>query len=198
MASDALPADLLPEAIRGDAEACSFAPRKLLARQGSAPRFMFFVLAGEVRLERTGRDGEAVILQRVRRGWVGEASLFARRYHCDLVAGTATECLRVPVGAFTEALATSPDFAREWIAGLSTEVRRLRSTCERLGLRGAERRVRHAIESEGSGGRLQLAGTLKDWAAELGLTHEALYRTLARMEADGALRRDAGSIVLLA
>lgn len=198
MAPDPTTAALLPEAIRGAAQACSFAPRELLARQGSAPRFMFFVLAGEVRLARAGRDGEAVILQRVRRGWVGEASLFARRYHCDLVAAAATGCLRVPVGAFSDALASSPDFAREWMAGLSSEVRRLRSACERLGLRGAERRVRHAIESEGSAGRLPLAGTLKDWAAELGLTHEALYRTVARMEAEGTLRREAGCVVLLA
>ena len=64
-------------------------------------------------------------------------------------------------------------------------------------MRSAEQRVIHAIESEGSGGRLQPHGTLKDWAAELGLTHEALYRTLAKMEAEGKLRTLGGTLMLL-
>jgi CRP-like cAMP-binding protein len=39
-----------------------------------------------------------------------------------------------------------------------------------------------------------LPGTVKDLAADLGLAHEALYRTLARMEADGEITR-AGSTI---
>jgi CRP/FNR family transcriptional regulator, dissimilatory nitrate respiration regulator len=34
-------------------------------------------------------------------------------------------------------------------------------------------------------------------AAELGLTHEALYRTLADMSADGEIERRKGTICLL-
>jgi DNA-binding Lrp family transcriptional regulator len=41
-----------------------------------------------------------------------------------------------------------------------------------------------------------LPGTLKELAADLGLTHEALYRTLARMTADGEIKRT-GSIIRL-
>jgi len=36
---------------------------------------MFFVTAGEVTLQRTGLQGEAVVLQRTRIGFVSEASL---------------------------------------------------------------------------------------------------------------------------
>jgi DeoR/GlpR family transcriptional regulator of sugar metabolism len=41
-----------------------------------------------------------------------------------------------------------------------------------------------------------LRGTLKELAAELGLTHEALYRTLARMAADKEITRTGGIIKL--
>jgi CRP-like cAMP-binding protein len=41
-----------------------------------------------------------------------------------------------------------------------------------------------------------VAGTLKDLATELGLTHEALYRTLADMAADGEIERLDGKIKL--
>ena len=50
---------------------------------------------------------------------------------------------------------------------------------ERASLRGASSRVVHAIECEGEEGLLRLAGNLKDWAAELGLTVLWLLPTLA-------------------
>lgn len=191
------PADLVPPALRHAAEDCAFDARQVLGRQGDAPRHMYCVRQGEVQLLRTGRDGELVLLQRVRRGWVAEASLLAPRYHCDLVAATATTCARVPVRVVRDMLASSPAFARDWVAMLSAEVRRLRGACERMGLRSAEQRVVHAIESEGQDGALRPATTIKDWAAELGLTHEALYRTLARMEAQGRLRNLHGTLQLV-
>ena len=49
----------------------------------------------------------------------------------------------------------------------------------------------------GADGRtVALAGTLKELAANLGLSHEALYRTLARMEADGEITRMATAIMI--
>ena len=44
--------------------------------------------------------------------------------------------------------------------------------------------------------RLALAGPLQDLAAELGLTREALYRALARLARDGAIRREADAITV--
>ena len=192
-----LPAELIPAAIRAAAEPCSLPASHVLARQGDVPQFMYCVVQGEVRLVRTGHGGELVVLQRVRRGWVAEASLFAQHYHCELATGPASTCVRVPIPVLWEAFGRSPEFARDWVQGLSMEVRRLRGLCERLRLRSAEQRVIHALESEGTDGVLRLHGTIKDWAAELGLTHEALYRTLGRMEAAGKLRQRGGALELL-
>ncbi len=187
----------LPPAIREAAEERVFEDETVLARTGEVPRWMYFVQAGEVRLARTARDGAPVTLQRVCAGWVAEASLFAPRYHCELVAARKTRCLRVPAKTLREGLG-SPEFARAWIATLSQEVRRLRNVCERMSLRGAEARIRHAIECEGVQGVLHPGASLKAWAAELGLTHEALYRTLAQMESQGQLRREGGALELTA
>ena len=41
------------------------------------------------------------------------------------------------------------------------------------------------VEAEGRDGRLELRQTKKAWAAELGLTHEALYRALAGLQREG-------------
>ena len=41
-----------------------------------------------------------------------------------------------------------------------------------------------------------LSGTLMDLAAEIGLSHESLYRTLAALEREGAIARNGDAIVL--
>ena len=43
---------------------------------------------------------------------------------------------------------------------------------------------------------MPLEGRLMDLAAEIGLTHEALYRTLAELEKEGAIRRTRAGIAL--
>ena len=54
-------------------------------------------------------------------------------------------------------------------------------------VRAAAARVLHFIECEGRDGKLELPSSRKAWAAELGLSHEALYRTLAQMEKAGSI-----------
>ena len=75
-------------------------------------------------------------------------------------------------------------------------MRRLRVRCERLSLNGAEARIRHAIESEGTAGTLVLTQSRKAWAAELGLTPEALYRALARLQKARALAVNGACLTL--
>jgi CRP-like cAMP-binding protein len=58
---------------------------------------------------------------------------------------------------------------------------------ERLSLKTVRERIIHFIETEGESGVINLEQSKKDWAAELGLTHEALYRALALMEKRGEL-----------
>jgi CRP/FNR family transcriptional regulator, dissimilatory nitrate respiration regulator len=79
---------------------------------------------------------------------------------------------------------------------IAREVRRLRAQCERLSLHGAADRIIHYIEAEGSNGIVILNQTRKAWAAELGLTHEALYRALRRLQTDGTLDIDGGRVAI--
>ncbi len=44
---------------------------------------------------------------------------------------------------------------------------------------------------------MTVRGTLKDLAGELGLTHEALYRTMAALARKGEIKRGRGKITLL-
>jgi len=80
---------------------------------------------------------------------------------------------------------------------LNRELKRLRAQCERLSIKGVRNRLLHLIESEGLCGRLALGAGLKSVALELGVTHEALYRTVAEMEKQGVLWREDGEIFVV-
>ncbi len=84
------------------------------------------------------------------------------------------------------------------MAMLASQVMNLRTRLEQRNIHSARDRVRHYLMvNAGADGRtVMLPGTLKDLAAELGLTHEALYRTLADMAADGEIERLKGKIRL--
>ncbi len=163
--------------------------------RGDRPQAMFFVLAGEVRLVRRSISGDEIVLQRTRRGFLAEASLDQPVYHCDAVAAEPSRLLSIKRKAFTDALAAG-DFRDRWIAHLARELRKVRAHAERLSLKTARERIIHFIETEGAAGVVRLNQSKKDWASELGLTHEALYRTLARMQKRGELRVDQSRLSL--
>lgn len=180
---------LLPAPLRASAEVCTFGKGETVFRLGARPRAIYFLLAGEVRLLRRSRVGGEVILQRARRGFFAEASLEFGTYHCDAIAAQPSEVLCIPLTAARQALDTDSAFLRAWVAHLSRELRHSRAQGERLALKGADERILHYLESEGSDGVVTLTMSRKAWAAELGLTHETLYRTLARLEAEGKVIR---------
>lgn len=182
-----------PAALLGCVSRLDLQPAQPVFRAGTAPRHIHFVEEGAVRLVRHGRQGEEVVLHDARPGeFLAEASLDSARYHCDAVAAQPSVVLRIAKADFQHLLADDADFARTWMALLAAQLRTSRARIERLSLRSAEERIRHLLLSEGRGSRceLEITGSLKDLARRLGLTHESLYRTLARMEKGGSLERE--------
>lgn len=188
---------LIPEPLRSRAEAWELAAGATLFRIGDRVTAVFSVIEGEVRLLRRGRGGTEVVLQRSRQGFFAEASLNSMVYHCDAVAAEESCLIRFPAQAFRDALNESVGFREAWMAHLARELRKMRTHCERLSLHSAADRVIHYLESEGADGCVDLTQTRKAWAAELGLTHEALYRTLRRLEDEGTIAVDGTQICLL-
>ena len=167
---------------------------QMLFLRGEAPQRVFWIERGEVRLQRASADGRLIVLQRVRQGFLAEASLQASDYHCDaLVAqeGLAWNFARAPLLA---ALNESNILALWWAQRLAQQLRDARLRCERLSLHTARERVLHALETEGRDGVLALPALRKDWADELGLTPEALYRTLAALQREGVVALRDGAL----
>ena len=181
--------DLLPPAILAECEVLQLRKDERLFAKGQRPRYLFWVHAGQVVLERAAVNGASVVLQRTHQGFVSEASLQSPRYHCDALVVVDARITRVPVPALLQALTDDPAFALRWIGMLNQEVRRLRLQCERLNLKGVQARVLHWLETEGTQGCCAVSAGYKSLAAELGVSHEALYRALADMSEAGLVTR---------
>ena len=187
---------LLPADLHTHCVGALFRKHEHLFLIGQTPQWMFYVVQGEVTLERAGLQGESVIIQRTRQGFVSEASLKVSRYHCHALAITDTQVIQVPALALAQAMDGDPAFAARWIGMLNTEVRRLRLHLERLRMKSVQDRLLHLIQTEGNDGHYAVPSGLKTLAAELGVTHEALYRTLATLQKSGHLSKQEGMLVL--
>lgn len=181
----------------GKVKHLSLAPDGLLFRSGARPRAIYYLLDGEVHMMRCTRNGGAVVMSRTKHGFFAEAGLYAKAYGCDAVAVLASSMLMFPLPVFEEMLDDNKDFRRSRFAQQACDIRRLCSRCERLSLPTAQERLFHYIETEGQDGAIELMQPVKALAAELGLTHETLYRTLAQMERNGDLKRSGNRIELL-
>ena len=188
---------LLPSTLHARSEGARFARNQRIFLTGDKPEWMFYVVSGEITLERTGLQGEPVVLQRTRQGFVSEASLKSAKYHCDALAIVDTTVIKIPIRDLSAGLDHDPAFASRWISMLNGEVRRLRLHCERLSMKSVRDRVLHLINTEGQNGSYAATTGLKSLAGELGITHEALYRTLAALEKAEVIRREDGVLTLV-
>lgn len=170
-----------------------------LFRAGEPVKALYVVVTGRLQLVRTSAAGSAVTLHRAGDGEAfAEPSLFSERYHCDAVAEAPTEVIAYAKTDLIERLAKDSGRMMLLLRHLAGQVQTLRARAEILSLRSAPERVLayFRLHMPAAGSVLQVDGTWKQVAAEIGLTHEALYRALAGLERDGAIERDGRKVTL--
>ena len=192
--------DWLPAAVCAAAVDRKLKAGEALFRLGDKTAGLCEVISGRVRLARVDRSGHEIVLHVAGPGeTIAEASLFSPQYHCDAIANAKATVRIYPRREVLAAFEKDPKAARAFSAMLARQVMNLRTRIEQRNIRSARERVRHylALNAGPDGRTVELRGTLKDIAAELGLTHEALYRTLAALERSGEIRRNREKITRL-
>jgi len=191
--------DWLPAPVRAAAIDRKLKSGEALFRLGDKTAGLCEIVAGRVRLARVDRSGHEIVLHVAGPGeTIAEASLFSPTYHCDAIASTNATVRVYPKREVLAAFDRDPKAAQAFSATLARQVMNLRTRIEQRNIRSARERVRHyLVLNAGADQRtVELHGTIKDIAAELGLTHEALYRTLAALERAGEVKRGRGKIVM--
>lgn len=169
-----------------------------LFRQGDTTFGIFRLVSGRISLVRTTPGGTAVPMHTVRPGELfAEASIFSPRYHCDAIALRDCEVLVYPKAELTHQLKENKDDLWAFTAELAHRIQGLRTRLEVGQIRSAPERALQSLRLRCDvSGTWKVDGTLKQFAEEIGLTHEALYRALATLERDRRIIRGDGEIRL--
>ncbi|WP_454916865.1 Crp/Fnr family transcriptional regulator [Xanthobacter sediminis] len=192
--------DCLPPAITNASTILTLQAGETLFAQGSAVVGVYEVVSGRVRLTRPSINGQYVSLYVARAGeTLAEAALFLGVYHCDAAAVIKSTVRSYPKDLILDEFERNPDFAKTYAVMLSQLLMTTRTRNERLNLHAARDRVWHflLLNANRDSHCVEVTGPLKDLATDLGLTHEVLYRTLARMVEDGEIERDGSTIRLV-
>ena len=190
----------MPAAVRAVAFERKLKAGEALFRLGDKATGFYEVVSGRVRLVRVDRVGRETVLHVAGPAeTLAEASLFSGHYHCDAVANTDATVRVYPKRQVVSAFEKDPKALKTFTAMLAHQVMSLRARLQQRNIRSARERVRQflALNIGPDGRSVELHGTLKDLAAEIGLTHEALYRALAALERAGEIKRGGNRIMLV-
>lgn len=170
-----------------------------LFRRGDPVQRLHVVTEGACQLERVTLEGHTLPLARLTApAIVAEGSLFNERYGCDCRALQHTHVESYSRDAVLALLQREPGLALSWLQRLSHQVMELRTRLELRNVKSARDRIALFLELNADAtGNCPLLGTYKQLAQELGLSHEALYRTLGAMEQEGVIRRDGKMIRII-
>jgi CRP-like cAMP-binding protein len=157
-----------------------------LFRAGDPAAGLYRVESGLIRLTRRG-----VCVHAAGPGALfGESGLFAAGQPVDAVAAGPAAVVVYPKAALLLHLKAHPDLALAFAAWTAGRLDAARAGLQMVRLKGAADRVlAFLIQAGAADGVVALDRPLAAVAAELGLTHEALYRTLARLVAQGRVER---------
>lgn len=168
----------------------------VLFRQGDKTVGIFRLISGRITLNRVTPAGTEVVMHTVRSGEIfAEASIFSKNYHCDALAVQDSEVLLYPKVELARQLKGNAEELWAFTAELAHRIQGLRASLEIRQIRSAPERVLQSMRLRcDSSGVWRIDGTLKQFAEEIGLTHEALYRALATLERERAIVRNGNDI----
>jgi CRP-like cAMP-binding protein len=175
-------------------------PGEALFRQGTAAKYLFFVHTGRVRLLRHTATGHTMSLHVASSGDLfAEGSLFSDVYHCDAIADIASEIFFLHKENLRLQLQVDPALAMLFLERVTQQLHRARSLAELRNVRSAEARTLQHLRMLLASGETQVRfeRPLSLVATELGLSHEAYYRCLAKLARAGLIERDGRTIRLL-
>ncbi|MBA5249167.1 MAG: Crp/Fnr family transcriptional regulator, partial [Gammaproteobacteria bacterium] len=157
------------------------------------------VSKGELRAIRYQLSGQKSTLMRATDyEFFATSSLCLNTYSCDGFAPVKTTLWRIPKDKFYQLLEVSAILGKQFSLALSKELKKQCGRIERLRLKTTQERILHFINCEAHDGViLELNMSLSVWAEELGIEPESLYRTLAKMENIGLIKRNRRLIRIL-
>jgi len=175
------------ERLSGQCRHRVIAKGEVLFQRGDPPHGFYHVIAGQVKLALSSRDGGEKVVEIVGAGnSFGEAVMFLDRpYPVFAQALVASEVLQISQAAVFGLLEDDPSFARAMLAGMAIRLHTLVRDVESYSMRTATQRVTGFLIKEAGGSPcspgnpvVRLPASKQVIASRLNLTPETFSRTL--------------------
>jgi CRP/FNR family transcriptional regulator len=167
------------------AQAQSLGKDDYLFHEGEPSRGFYLVQSGAINVHRVNATGKEQVIHVFRSGEsFAEAALASPTgYPADARAVEPSTVLVIPKGPILDLIGRRPDLAVRMLGSMSVHLRVLVGMLDDLTLKDVETRLLNWLvkQGRGAGTVIQLPGTKRVLAAELGTSSETLSRTLARL-----------------
>lgn len=188
----------LPAEIRNRATYQDVGAKQIIFQQGETADSIYFLLNGQVKL--VSFTEERIINHYfVSAGEsFAEPALFADAYFCTAIADLPSSLAKIDKNLFRQAIANMPDIANVYMSQLTARFQTVKTLLELRSIRSARERILQYLirQVEPNNRTIILQRSLKSLAIELGLSSEALSRTLSRLQTEGIISRKQRSITL--
>lgn len=168
--------------------------------EGDAPRGLFIVRAGAVKVFKTGDAGREQILEIEGPGRsVAELPLFdGLPYPASAAAVEDAVVLEVSAPDFERLLARHPELTRAVIASLASRLRRLVGLVQELSLRDVRGRlIDFLVETSEGRQTFDLGLSHQEIAARIGTVREIVTRIMGRLAREGVIQIEGRTVTLL-
>jgi CRP-like cAMP-binding protein len=192
--------DQLPIALQKVASCKNFSKGQILFQRNEPSQVIYAVKTGRIRLLNYTKSGQTISHYTIHSGELcAEIALFLDAYACSAIAEEATQVLVFPKQIFLNALRQDPDFAMAFMTRLSYRIHKTKIMVELRSIRSAPERVLHYLwlNVPPEQNTVVLKQPLKNIAADLSISSEALSRALSQLQRKGAIAREKRRVILL-
>lgn len=149
---------------------------EIVFRQGDNIQGLYCVVDGELELIRHHQNGHAVIIHKAGQGETfAEASLYSDFYHCDARATKPSKVALLSKKTVLAAIRSDNYFTEKLMKRFASQIQGYRRRLELFTINDATERTFAAVTDN------MLTGTVMQFSDEIGLSHEAVYRSLAKL-----------------
>ncbi len=176
-----------------------FAPGAMIQQQGDSGDGFWLIETGSVTICRFGREGELTVYAVLGAGVLfGELAYFAGvARQVDAVAESEATLVRIEPAQIDHLLDSRPDFARWLLRSLAGQLRAALNRIEGDRHLSAEERLARALAALAGSQGSEFATTQQHLADLIGVSRITAGQVLAKLEADGLIKRSYRRITVL-
>ncbi len=176
--------------------------KKILFTAGEEGQYVYFLIAGGIRLYRTNLDGKECVVRFVAPGEIFAEILFSEKvnYPVNSMAIKDSILLAINAAGFFKLVKENPGFTIKYIASITKRLKYFVDLVENLTTADVQSRfisyLTHAVEEKGTRSII-LPVKKGDLALLLGTTPESFSRCLKKLSEDGIIEVSGKNITLL-